>query len=169
VINGRRPRIAIGHQVCKTSHSRRCLTRKAAILKCLDPISSTAVGSLLADHIKPLFTASPHPMINLESGRGLSKPAGGPHAGFHMFVTQPWKNNLGICSVLAFAIQCTRSSDYESLWPLIIPPMMTILDDHSAKWRLRSIPTARGFVERAPSEMLRRTGLQDLLFKVNDS
>ncbi len=104
-------------------------------------------------------------MVNLDSGRKLLKPAGGPHSGLHMFITQPWKMNVGICSTLIFAVRNISFSAYERLWPMLVPPLMTLLDDHSAKWRLRALAVGSQFLENVPPDLLRRTGMQDLLMK----
>ena len=69
-----------------------------------------------------------------------------------------WKNYPGIWSVLAWVVKnipvssrvtscnstdstvtlvhCVQPDGYEDLWPLLIPPMMTLLDDYQAEHKL---------------------------------
>jgi hypothetical protein len=122
---------------------------------------------VLTERVKPLFQASSHPQVNLETGRKLLRPAGGPESSIDMFETQVWKKHLGICGVLTSCIEHIDTADFEALWPLLIPPLMTIMDDREAKWRLRVLVTVLTFVDLAPPELLRRTGVHQLLSTVS--
>jgi hypothetical protein len=51
----------------------------------------------------------------------------------------------------------------ESKIGLVIPPTLTLMDDWDPAWRGRGCSVLAGWVERFPSEMLRRMGLDRLL------
>lgn len=55
---------------------------------------------------------------------------------------------------------------YEGLWHLVIPPVMTLLDDYEAAYKLRGIRIVSEMLERVPRELLKRTGVDELLFSV---
>lgn len=55
---------------------------------------------------------------------------------------------------------------YESLWHLIIPPVMTLQDDYEAPYKLQGILITYEMIERVPKDLLRRTGVDELLFSV---
>lgn len=57
----------------------------------------------------------------------------------------------------------SQSDDYESLWHLLIPPIMTLLDDYEAPYKLHGIRVVSKMLERVPSDLLRRTGVDGLL------
>jgi hypothetical protein len=59
-----------------------------------------------------------------------------------------------------------QSVAYESLWHLVIPPVMTLLDDYEAPYKLRGIRIVSEMLERVPADLLRRTGVDGLLFSV---
>jgi Tti2 family len=63
----------------------------------------------------------------------------------------------------------TQPSDYEKLWHLIIPPVMTYLDDYEAFYKLRGIEMVSEMLKRVPRDQLGRTGVDGLLLSVGDS
>ena len=105
-------------------------------------------------------------MLNIETGRKLEAPAGGNWSSTDVYDTQIWKNAPGITYVLHCCIENINHADYEGVWPLLIPPLMTILDDREPRWRLRALDPIAMFVEKAPTELLRRTGVHNLLESV---
>lgn len=52
----------------------------------------------------------------------------------------------------------------EKLWNLLIPPVMTLLDDYETFYRLRGVNVASDMIQRVPADLLRRTGVDGLLF-----
>lgn len=59
-----------------------------------------------------------------------------------------------------------QSQTYEGLWHLIIPPVMTLLDDYEAAYKLRGIRIVAEMLDRVPKDLLMRTGVDALLFTV---
>jgi Tti2 family len=131
------------------------------------PLESSLLSRILTDHVKPLFVATPHPMLNLETARKLTKPAAGAHSTADLYDYQPWKNNIGIANSLHFCVDQMDIYDFENRWPLFIPPIMTLSDDREGKWRLRILTTISKLLKKAPADLLRRTGIQDLLLTVS--
>ncbi|KAH9991620.1 hypothetical protein BJV74DRAFT_884788 [Russula compacta] len=101
---------------------------------------------VLAKHIKPIFQASPHPMLNLETGRKLPRTAGGSAAAQD-----------------AYEGQRIDTSAYERLWYLVVPPVMILLDDFEAKYKLFGIQVVNAMLEYAPLPLLNRTGISELI------
>lgn len=60
-----------------------------------------------------------------------------------------------------------QSGMYDRLWPLIIPPLMTVLDDYEVHYKLLGVQIVSEMLQKAPAEILRRTGVDDLLFTVS--
>lgn len=59
-----------------------------------------------------------------------------------------------------------QSDDYEALWPLLIPPLMTLLDDFQAPYKLHGVKIVREMLKTLPKQLLKRTGLHALLAQV---
>ncbi|KAH9938718.1 uncharacterized protein B0H18DRAFT_1081270 [Fomitopsis serialis] len=113
---------------------------------------------------EPTFQASPHPMLNTATGRTLPRAAGGPDAVLDHFDGQTWKDRPGMIDLLAWCVRHCESVAYEKLWHLLIPPVMTLLDDYETFYRLRGVNVASDMIQRVPADLLRRTGVDGLLF-----
>ena len=54
----------------------------------------------------------------------------------------------------------------EKLWHLFIPPIMTLLDDYEARYKLKGVQVVSRLLEVSPPDLLRRTGIDSLLLNV---
>lgn len=59
-----------------------------------------------------------------------------------------------------------QTDAYNTLWPLLIPPVMTLLDDFEAPYKIRGVHVVQKMLERVPVDLLKRTGVDSLLFQV---
>lgn len=74
------------------------------LLRGLPEPSQQVFRSVLLSHIKPLFDKGiPHPMVNMETGRKLPRPAGGEDAIYPM-EHQPWKDRPGTIDLLMWCV-----------------------------------------------------------------
>lgn len=62
---------------------------------------------VLRDFIKPIFRPNPHPQLNVETGRKLPRPAGGPLGHLDYLEGQNWKSQLAISDVISWCITHT--------------------------------------------------------------
>jgi hypothetical protein len=63
------------------------------------------VVQILQHNVKPLFRSNPHPSINLETGRKLARPAGGPMASQDFYDSQTWKDYPGASNIVLWCVQ----------------------------------------------------------------
>lgn len=131
----------------------------------LDPLTEPHIPTLvltriLTHHLKPAFAANPHPRLNLQTGRKLPRPADTQDA----YEGQVWKMRIGTGNVLGWCLRNIEPSMYESVWHLILPPVMTYLDDFEAPYKLRGVQLVSDLLSRVPLELLKRTGVDGLLF-----
>lgn len=113
--------------------------------------------------IKPVFKANPHPMLNLETGRKLPRTAGGYAAAQDAYDGQIWKAHPGIGNVILWCVRRIDTDAYERLWYLVVPPMMTLLDDFEARYKLLGIQVVNAMLEHVPLSLLNRTGISELI------
>ncbi|EDR04901.1 uncharacterized protein LACBIDRAFT_303763 [Laccaria bicolor S238N-H82] len=118
---------------------------------------------ILTHNIKPVFQSNPHPSLNLETGRKLPRPAGGPMASQDYYFGQDWKNSPGAATVVLWCVSNIQTNWYEEMWPLVIPPVMTLLDDYEAKYKLWGVRITLEMLKHVPKDLLRRTGVDGLL------
>lgn len=116
----------------------------------------------------------------------MPRSAGGSAAFQDHFEGQSWKNELGIVDLLAWCVRqvqvhhffswiisysanvfdLNQSVMYEKLWHLIIPPLMTIMDDFEVYYKVRGVQIVSEMLRQVPAGILRRTGVDGLLFTV---
>ncbi|KDN49990.1 hypothetical protein RSAG8_01326, partial [Rhizoctonia solani AG-8 WAC10335] len=132
---------------------------------CLDSIGAldrTTAARVLNDHVKPLFQVSVHPGVHLDTGRIKHNSISIQN----MYDEQPWKiNGVGCWNILTWVLLNLDSNDIETLWPLTIPPLLTLLDDYKPVYKLRGVAVTQALLAKAPASLLRRTGVDELLFK----
>lgn len=58
-----------------------------------------------------------------------------------------------------------QKSTIEKQWPLVIPPLLAILDDETASSKAKGCELLKKFLEITPSSLLHRTGLGEVFQK----
>ncbi|KAI0922004.1 hypothetical protein AcW1_004169 [Taiwanofungus camphoratus] len=141
-------------------------TREQAkeILECYACPEVSLLEHVLTFHVKSVFQSNPHPSINLSTGRILARSAGGPLASLDHLEGQTWKTRPGSANIVSWCVRHLEVAAYERLWHLIIPPVMVLLDDHEAPYKLRGIQIVSEMLKKVPADLLRRTGVGVLLF-----
>ncbi|KAG8915987.1 hypothetical protein FRC01_003447 [Tulasnella sp. 417] len=137
------------------------------ILSRISPLPDTSrretVSLVLSAHIKPLFLPTQHPMVNQETGRRLPVYEGSKAVYPEFHDDQVWKTEgRGCWNTLRWIVNQLQRNDIESLWPLLIPPLMTLLDDHQTIFRIKGIQVLRGLLDRVDAKLLERTGIASL-------
>jgi hypothetical protein len=56
-----------------------------------------------------------------------------------------------------------KANEYDRLWYLVIPPVMTFLDDYQVSYKLKGVRLVTELLEHVPREILKRTGVDGLL------
>ncbi|PBL02090.1 hypothetical protein ARMGADRAFT_1071590 [Armillaria gallica] len=118
---------------------------------------------ILTHDVKPLFLSTPHPSLNLSTGRKLPRLAGGPMASQDYYEEQTWKEHPETASLVLFVVKNIRSEDYEDLWHLVIPSVMSLLDDYEARYKIKGVRIVSEMLHRVPKTLLKRTGVDGLL------
>ncbi|THH27721.1 hypothetical protein EUX98_g6464 [Antrodiella citrinella] len=122
------------------------------------------VRTILSNHVKPTFQGNPHPLVNMNTGRKLPTRLGGAMAQLDYLENQVWKEAVGVVDVISWCMSNMEASVYEQLWPFVVPPIMTLLDDHEVQYKLQGVLLTKILIARAPPELLRRTGVDGLIF-----
>jgi len=66
--------------------------------------SRELITRVLTENIRPIFKSSPHPHLHSETGRKLSKAAGGSMAMQDYYEGQLWKTFPGIAKVVLWCV-----------------------------------------------------------------
>ncbi|GAA5842665.1 hypothetical protein JCM9279_003654 [Rhodotorula babjevae] len=117
---------------------------------------------LLRTTLPPFF--KPHPKLNPATGRVLSRPLGGDRAMTDWFEdseegTTSWRRQAGLASVVKLVIEALEPAEVEDLWPFLLPPVLTFLDDYEAQNKLAGVSILDALLDKADESLLRRTGV----------
>lgn len=63
----------------------------------------------------------------------------------------------------------TQREAYDDSWHLVIPPVMTLLDDYEARYKLRGVAIVSVMLQNVPKGLLKRTGVDGLIRSVRQS
>lgn len=143
------------------------LNSPTEILTSLPPPTPSLLQDILTNHLKPLFKANPHPSLNPTTGRKVpdSQMPGG-NAIQDYYEGQIWKKHPGAGNLVRWCVCNIDGGEYERMWYLVVPPAMTLLDDYEAEYKLKGIIIVWEMLEKVPGELLKRTGVDGLLFTV---
>ncbi|KAF2750526.1 tRNA nucleotidyltransferase [Sporormia fimetaria CBS 119925] len=125
--------------------------------------TSSELPSRLASHflqltIRPLFQTSsssnltPAGHFAPSSARTPVKPP---------TTTAPWKDpkNAYTIDLLRWSISCLTSKTLQENWPLVVPPILTMLDDTDVEWKIAALRMLTSLLHKTPQTLLARTGL----------
>ncbi|KDE08348.1 hypothetical protein MVLG_01388 [Microbotryum lychnidis-dioicae p1A1 Lamole] len=124
---------------------------------------------LLSKLLPPIF--KPHPHINPTTGRAVARPAGGVNALLDWFDSNrnhstgdgtgasDWRIDVGLHNVVRFVVASLEKEDIESRWHLVLPPLLTYLDDYSPLNKLLGVDLLSALLERTSVPLLTKTGV----------
>ncbi|KAL8799824.1 MAG: hypothetical protein Q9182_005619 [Xanthomendoza sp. 2 TL-2023] len=143
--------------------ARLMLSKHLAFIKTNPKDFDTLIADLLLDNIKPLFLKSRSSLLTSQARKAIS-PLPGP-AGPSDFESgsKPWKfESPHIVTVLQWTLSQLDAGLVEKHWPLIIPPLLTILDDVSVAYKIRGCQLLDILLTVTPSSLLERSGLGEV-------
>ncbi|CAG7849407.1 SubName: Full=Uncharacterized protein {ECO:0000313/EMBL:CCA71807.1} [Serendipita indica DSM 11827] len=133
------------------------------IVNSLGEPTQSQIRAVLLEWVRPAFEATAsHTHINMTTG---SRSQRGPNAPvvYQDDDDNVWKENPGMADVILWCISSLKIQDWEVLWPLLIPPILAYMDDWQAIHRIQGIALARKLIEGAPPELLKRSGIDQLM------
>ncbi|KAK0253258.1 hypothetical protein B0A54_11380 [Friedmanniomyces endolithicus] len=80
-------------------------------------------------------------------------------------VTKPWKNGkegTAALDLLRWVVGAMDEKLVEEVWHLIVPPLLTLLDDWEVKYKQTGAELLNILLQATPSSLLERTGLGDV-------
>nr|POE71933.1 uncharacterized protein CFP56_11809 [Quercus suber] len=122
-------------------------------------LTSSLVHHFLKLTIRPLF-AKTKPDNVTESGRKVTTTLLPKKSTLQDEQEIQWKTGGAYSlELLHWAADRLNLKMLEEVWPLIVPPMLTLVDDLDVKYKLRGITILRKVLTITPPALLSRTGL----------
>ncbi|KAL9030954.1 MAG: hypothetical protein Q9196_000975 [Gyalolechia fulgens] len=121
------------------------------------------IKALLLNYVKPLFLKSKTPVLTDQARKAIS-PLPGPNAPSDFDSSnKPWKfRSPHIVTIFQWILTQLDAPLVEAHWPLIIPPLLTILDDVSTNYKIKGCELLVRLLQVAPAQLLERSGLGDI-------
>ncbi|PMD29993.1 hypothetical protein L207DRAFT_642083 [Hyaloscypha variabilis F] len=126
--------------------------------------SSFLITYLLQSVIRPLFSKSRPSTITSSGRKAMPSSLPPKHHDFTAEQTsKPWKYSAPYSlALLEFAVQSTLDELITAHWSLLIPPLLTLLDDTSTYIRVRGLNLTTSFLPRLPRKILLQSGLSSV-------
>ncbi|KAI4110231.1 MAG: hypothetical protein LQ345_007039, partial [Seirophora villosa] len=121
------------------------------------------IKDILVHHIKPFFFKARTPLLTPAARQAIS-PLPGPN-GPSEFDAQnkPWKfHSPHVVTIFRWVISQLDVPLVEVHWPLIIPPLLAIVDDVSITYKIKGCSLLLLFLNVCPASLLERTGLGEI-------
>ncbi|KAF2754439.1 poly A polymerase C-terminal region-like protein [Pseudovirgaria hyperparasitica] len=84
----------------------------------------------------------------------------------HTDKAKAWKKDASyVIDLLRWSITILDAKRVENNWPLLLPPVMTLLDDLDVSWKAKGVTLLKILLQRTTPELLSRTGLGDIFEK----
>ncbi|KAL6719105.1 hypothetical protein ACLMJK_003340 [Lecanora helva] len=125
---------------------------------------SDLLRALLEERIKPLFVRSKSPAITQEGRKAIdSLPLNDSlHSDLDIKV-KPWKyRTVYIITVIQWILTQLDEKLLEINWPLLVPPLLALIDDSSTQYKAKGCDFLRIFLKKCPPPLLGRTGLGEV-------
>ncbi|KAL8850638.1 MAG: hypothetical protein Q9221_004424 [Calogaya cf. arnoldii] len=147
------------YELAQSMLSKRLKRVKAAAPNQFDSL----IRKLLLDHVKPLFLKS-KPSVLTDQGRKAIAPLPGTAAPSDFESgSKPWKfQSPHIITIFQWTLGQLDAALVEKHWPLIIPPLLTILDDVSITLKVRGCQLLNILLHVVPASLLERSGLGEV-------
>ncbi|MCJ1311309.1 hypothetical protein MMC25_004980 [Agyrium rufum] len=121
------------------------------------------LATILRNRIKPLFAKTRNPAITAQGRKAKYPLPGAIEAMDDETETKPWKySDPCAVTVFQYIVQTCDQPDMQENWPLVVPPLLALLDDSSTLMKTRGSEILRSFISKVDSGLLSRTGLGEV-------
>jgi hypothetical protein len=129
-------------------------------------LSSSLVRHFLTLTIRPLF-AKARPTTVTDAGRKNTAtvlPKKMAMQSMDESINKPWKNEREpyALDLLRWCVNALDESIVEEVWPQILPPILTLVDDWEAKYKTIGVKYVHELLKVTPPALLTKTGLGEV-------
>ncbi|GAB7362295.1 hypothetical protein MBLNU230_g2313t1 [Neophaeotheca triangularis] len=130
---------------------------------CNGELTRALVSHFLKLTIRPSFAKAKPQSVTTE-GRKNIKTVPPPKIGIQSASeaeTKPWKSEKEayVLDLLLWSLQNLSPATVEDVWPLVVPPLLTLLDDWESKYKTLGAELTHFLLAVTPPSLLTRTGL----------
>lgn len=123
-------------------------------------LRNALTSHFLRDVVRPLFKATPSNPSLTPAGRQRAVPlVQTPELISEEEANRPWKRDPLALALLQWAVNALTPTSVELHWPLLIPPILALIDDLDIKYKIFGCNLLRTLLLCTPTPLLKRTGL----------
>ncbi|KAG8627867.1 hypothetical protein KVT40_003740 [Elsinoe batatas] len=129
-------------------------------------------GELAADLVKHFLLLTIRPLFSQNRPQGVTdqgrkdtrnRPVAPIDTSFDEEAAKPWKRKEHqVLGVLMWTVQHLDDSLVEKHWHLLVPPILSLIDDYEVPYKAKGCKLLTILLERTPSNLLAKTGLFDV-------
>ncbi|KAI9329232.1 hypothetical protein DFJ73DRAFT_964288 [Zopfochytrium polystomum] len=137
------------------------VSKASTIELCLEKYAKT----ILEEEIRPFFQET---RVDSEGNRAKTskKPANPDEDIGAIYNEQPWKlSKIECVEILEFVVTKTKYPRLAPIQYLVVPPMLTMIDDYDPVYKERGVRLLQHVVANSVATDLRKTGLTDVFFE----
>ncbi|MCJ1463434.1 hypothetical protein MMC07_002041 [Pseudocyphellaria aurata] len=131
--------------------------------------SRSFITLLLELRVKPLFARTTQQNSAITS-QGRKAIDGSAPSNYHLMSgdpegreAKPWRfHHVYVLTMFRFILESIQTTSIEAHWPLLIPPLLALVDDTSTPFKVRGCSLLAVFLAKVPSPLLERTGLGEV-------
>lgn len=124
------------------------------------------IGVLLEQHVKPLFAKTKNPAITSQGRKAIGSAPTNYLLSDPESELKPWKfHDVYVVTMFRWILENLDATSMEEHWPLLIPPLLALVDDASTPFKVRGCELLTLFLAKVPSPLLERTGLGEVFQK----
>ncbi|KAK4975633.1 hypothetical protein LTR28_009066 [Elasticomyces elasticus] len=128
-------------------------------------LTSSLITHFLRLTIRPLFAKTSHPAVTAQGRKVTTTVLPKRFRGLEESeeVTKPWKGKDDYAlALLRWIVLSLDERSAEQNWPLLIPPLLTIVDDTDAVTKAKGCELITSLFKVTPPSLLARTGLGEV-------
>lgn len=125
-----------------------------------DDLVASLANHFLRQTIRPLFSqASSHPSITPAARKRDTLLPAKSTLPSEAEAQALWKRDPYVLSILSWVLHSLAPTTVEMNWPLLVPPILAMIDDHEVRFKSRGCDFLTLVLNVTPPALLARTGL----------
>jgi len=125
-------------------------------------LTAVLIRHFLTLTIRPLFAKKQTRNVTAQGRKVMSQPVlPGRFVGAEEDeeASRPWKSDAFVVDILRWIVTSLDSKLVEEYWPLLLPPILALLDDMEVKYKAFGCTLLSNLLATTPPALLARTGL----------
>lgn len=129
-------------------------------------LTTALIDHFLRLTIRPLFAKAQTPTVTAQGRKATREILPKKYSNFELdeSATKPWQaKDAYVLDLLSWVLTSLDVETVEGSWPLLVPPILTLIDDQDAAFKAKGCELLRLLLHVTPPSLLARTGLGEVI------